>query len=284
MPDNNKLPPTVDELFKNVPDSPPQGSQNSNLPTVDELFKDVPDDPKTPTGPFSDWWFSHSQAGKVLSAYGQGFEQGWGKDPIGMSKETNEWLTKKGILPDYTKGNDNLFKSLNGAFLRPLFKTVDLAQRIPNALLQSVASGLEQSGKSLQEMETPHNLGGGFGVSTVGGVPTDLSIPNLGSAFGGGNIGLSTLIGAPGELASGVQSGFGGGDVGHLPADVNMARAEGIIGESAHGRAAAATAEQLAERNRAVGNLPDNYLNPKDIHEAAANIAPDVYQSYQTLA
>src|SRR5215469_4304355 len=63
-------------------------------------------------GADADSWFSHSAAGRVLSAFGHGIQEGWGED-YKLSDDTVKELRSSGVFNDYQTGRTSLVRSFN---------------------------------------------------------------------------------------------------------------------------------------------------------------------------
>jgi GNAT superfamily N-acetyltransferase len=73
------------------------------------------------TSPIQDLIFgdtSVNPVARVLDAFGQGAKQGWGAEPLGISKESEEALKKMGIFNDYDKGQKSIIKAANESLFR----------------------------------------------------------------------------------------------------------------------------------------------------------------------
>jgi hypothetical protein len=104
-----------------------------------------------------DQFFRGTTAGRVLDAFGQGFSQGWGSEPVGMSDDTRKWLRDARII---TNDDDSPwarpFKAFNESFLRVGAAAWDLGMRVPAATIGGGAAG---AGQSLQEMGASETTG-----------------------------------------------------------------------------------------------------------------------------
>jgi hypothetical protein len=55
---------------------------------------------------------------RVLDHFGQGAKQGWGAEPLGISKESEDALKKAGIFNDYDNGQRSIIKAANESLFR----------------------------------------------------------------------------------------------------------------------------------------------------------------------
>lgn len=114
-----------------------------SLPNVDDVLG--PEPQAEPHPQIGDYYFSPEaallktgfNAPKILSAFGQGAESGWGSEPLGLSQETQDWLKKIGVFNDYRNGQSSIVKSFNEAVMRPAAVAADvLFNRLPTAIFR----------------------------------------------------------------------------------------------------------------------------------------------------
>lgn len=93
-----------------------------------------------------DHYFEHTSAGRLLSVFGQGIENGWGSEPLGLSQETQDFLRKSGVWNDHEKGQNSIVRAFNEALMRPAAAGLDAAMRVGQAAFGAFQSGVEQLG------------------------------------------------------------------------------------------------------------------------------------------
>src|SRR5690348_9796416 len=95
--------PTADEFFGSPPAATP--GQSAAAPTFDALMAQYPAKSAEPmNGPGIEEWLAHTDAGKVLDAFGQGAKQAWGAGQPGFSDEFTAFAKKVGLYNDAEKG------------------------------------------------------------------------------------------------------------------------------------------------------------------------------------
>lgn len=81
--------------------------------------------------------------GGIMKAFGEGFGEAWGPDRLGLSKDSTEWLAKKGIFASGSKF-ENPFQAFNEGVMVPAAAALDAAARLPGALYRGAqAAGVE---------------------------------------------------------------------------------------------------------------------------------------------
>lgn len=260
--------PTAEQAFGTAP-----------LPSADQAFPVQ----QPLAGEALDHYFSAegNGAGQVLNLFGQGFREGWGAQPLGLSADSEAWLRKTGVFADHEKQNATLAREFNEALIRPAAVALDALQRFPTALYHGVGD-----------------------IALQLGVPRDI-----------------VSIGIPGVVSEAFPSLYGTGlplMIPRVPRPVDLAQARnlGVIGR---GEASwLGTTEMPAEEaSRAAiarmtpgGGAPEMRLTPPepppiatggfgsplageatlgrgelpDIHNMARAIAPDAFTEYDALA
>lgn len=244
--------PTADQAFGPAP---------APLPTADEAFGPEPqDDPGASfRGPQMDEHFAGGTVGELLHTFGQGFQQGWGSQPLGLSPDTEQWLKHVGIFDE--AGGHNIIKEFNEGLIRPTATALDLVTRAGTGLY--------------------HGLGD---VALRLGVPRDIvAMPEAfptGDLAGGTALGPSALHAAPApELAAARQLGvIGKGEAGWLGAS-----------EAPAAEATAEAARRLqptgipSQSERVVARAAPAPAAPPDIHQVARAVAPETFAEYDAL-
>lgn len=207
----------------------------------------------------------------ILHAYGQGVENAWGDQPLGLSPENQQWMRDHGIFNDFQKSSTSFWKTLNEAVIRDSAFVADLAQRGAVALTYGGVKGIA---------ETP-------GVPAIAAVPAGIATAGM-EAFPAGHLtGFPTpaLPTAPGLSI------------------LNAARAAKIIGpeDEAGWKGTAAPAEappaapapEPAATPSPAGVAAEATPPPEpapaaapapDLHETARQLAPDVFGEYDAAS
>lgn len=226
-----------------------QDAFGPDTPTPDQAFPD-----QEHSGGLSDYLFNQNPFAHVMKAFGQGFEQQWGSEPLGLSQDSEKELRDLGIFNDYNSGRTNLVKSFNEAVIRPTVSGLDFAQRLIPSLLAGASTAATQAGQ--EEVKTA---------------------PVTGRVIGAG-------LGTVGELLGLASQGAGMEFIGPGEVSLSKARAEGAIGES-QGEffgTKPLTDAQAEARARAIGELHVQGQEP-DIHNLARQIAPETMAHYDGL-
>jgi hypothetical protein len=135
--------PSADQFF-----GPPA---KGGLPSADAFFGKAPTESDTlyASGDASavlDHYFEHTAPGRLLGAVGQGVANGWGAEPLGIGKDTEDFLRKSGVWNDYKDGQTSLVKAFNEAFMRPAAAGMDALMRGTSALFGGGQAGVAQIG------------------------------------------------------------------------------------------------------------------------------------------
>jgi hypothetical protein len=109
-----------------------------------------------------DFLFQQGPRANIMSAFGQGIEQGWGAEPLGLSPETEDFYKKAGIFNDAQEGHQSWLRTFNEAMIRPAAVALDAAQRGGMALLRGAQAGVEAVGERAEQ-------GGGGAMSPLCG-------------------------------------------------------------------------------------------------------------------
>ena len=97
-------------------------------PSADDLLGKPPA-PPVMSGAGWDYYFKDQPVARVLNAFGQGANQGFGTEPLGFSPETEEALKKAGIFNEVSKGQHSIIRSVNEAVMRSAAVVADDAWR-----------------------------------------------------------------------------------------------------------------------------------------------------------
>lgn len=253
----------------------PEGFLGARPDNAESFLGPRPVEQKPLSGELNDALLSMSDnpATHVLNAFGQGFKQAWGQGED-YAKETQEHLKKIGVYNDHTQGQNSILKGFNEAWIRP---TVNGLYGIGSTALGVLSGAVEATGQAGQELTTE--------ASKAQSNPQmlDKVIPNP----------ITWGIGAAGEYAKGVASGF----IPDMPIHIPEARSVGAIGESSETFMGTKepTVEQQQARNEATGSLPQTepYIpSPQPtIHDIAGDISQglsesssrDVVKEYEAL-
>jgi hypothetical protein len=103
----------------------------------------------------------------VLTAFGQGFREGWGPDRLGMSPEDTKWLSEKGIYaPAGATKYDNPFQAMNELLGETIWSAGQIVGRGLPATYRGVQAALVERGVNRDVvsipdafMGTPHPTG-----------------------------------------------------------------------------------------------------------------------------
>lgn len=252
--------PTTDDLLNQA--------GGAHVPTTDELLSEARQGIPSASGGAADHWFSNSSYGKVLNAFGQGFNQGWGNTPD-ISKDANDWLTQHKVYNDYKNNRTSVFGGFNEAILRPLVATADTLYKTVAGTVIGTGSGLEQAAKETNKaglnVQTPY---GPLGVSTVLGGTGEIAGSRLERADGV-NMGDATIRSAGDGLTFKEPSNL-----------VVSARAEGAIGEpeSSYFGTKEPSPSQVSERNEALGQTEAEPKIPS-VNDIARSYNPEAFQA-----
>jgi len=217
---------------------------------------------------------------RILDSFGQGFEQGWGTDRLGLSDESTDYLKKIGIFNDYQKGQSSLVKTANEVLLRPAAVALD-------AVIRRGLPGMFRGGQAVVQQ-----LGEEVGAPNIAreiaalpeAFPTGLHGPVSGVPIPG--LGLSEAYrNSPGLIETARQMRvIGAGERGWAgTAPVEAPKGEPVKIETAP-QPVAGKSEQpspMTPPPAAVTPSPEDIA--PDIHTAARQAAPDVFARYDTL-
>lgn len=226
-------------------------------------------------GSVSDYLFSRTAPGRIMSAFGQGMEQGWGADNLDLDEEVKKGLNKLGLAKDFLETHKETAKSVNEAFIRPslypLSRLVSGAARAPMAILQGIGEATGQTGVELEK----------------GAKDQDQFIKDHGLIAP-----LSSLedkvLGEAGDILKNIPSGY-------LPESnlihtVTQARSVGAIGEGEEGyfntkkpSPEAQEARQTAAQEAGTTIPPKPEPPVTDVHSLARQIDPDTFKEWDRL-
>ena len=257
--------PTADEFF---------GKQQ--LPTADEFFapkvEAIPggmgytfDTGSVPmSSPELDNYISQTTTGRILSAFGQGAEQGWGSEPLGLSDESSEALKKLGVFNDYAKGQTSLIKSANEVIMRPAAAAIEAGWRATQAGVGGVIGGSEQIPGAGPYISTGVQtaLDPGFQASIMGAGPVG---EIAGASLKAISLAFPRLI-TPTDLVKAHDLGIIGGDEATWK------------GTSTSGPVNAQFTDALKAQISDVAK-DEGTVSPTDTPQAAAAPAPDIQDS-----
>ena len=295
--------PTAEEAF-----GPPPAAHEGKLPTAEEAFGPPP----TPqsfgfpnegalwTGEDADQFYAQAEPiGRVLRAFGQGAEEAWdsGKN-LGFSDDINEFMKKAGIYNDVAKGQGNWLKTYNEAIIRPAVAAVF---GVPAAIFRGVGAGFTAgfmgAGQVAEEAGQPQL------AQDIRAFPE--AFPEFGFSHGVRVIpemhDVTQLTEGARVAASNLRSAVAGAAMRMGPLsvpEVEQAARFGVIGPLGRagwdGTAVYPTEHFPAGSSVRYGGAVDasqesipaqfNLEPPRDIHEAARRVAPDVFQEYDALA
>ena len=216
---------------------------------------------------------------RVLDSFGQGFEQGWGTDQLGLSPESTDYLKKIGIFNDYHKGQASLIKTANEVLIRPAATALEAAWRTMQGGFRGGQAVVQQLGA---EVGAP---GLGREIAALPeAFPTGLHGPISGMPIPG--LGLSEAVrNSPGLIETARQMRvIGAGERGWAGTGlVEAPKGEPVkVETSPHPVAGAPEQPQATAPPRPSVPLPAENITP-DIHAAAREAAPDVFARYDEL-
>lgn len=243
--------PTSEEAFGTPPD------KSNQLPTAEEAFGDSLQ-PKPMAGPVADHYFGQGSLKKLQDfffnpdVHTQSFMPG-----------VDEELKNLGVFNDYTKNENNHWKEINAALIRPPLFALDAASRTFQAagstfgaVVGGAAEYMQKASRDLQS--NPY-------MAPISKLPA------------------AAITGVPGEL-TGIFAEGGGMDVLGAPHNLESARANGVIGESSakYFGTAEVSPEELLARARATGEQTTKTVR-LDIHDVARQMDPEMFQEYDSL-
>src|SRR6266705_2592183 len=108
----------------------------------------------TPQGPISgpNGWseaakpvVNSTSVGSIMRAFGEGFGEAWGPERLGLSKESTQWLSEKGIFaPAGQKNYENPFQAFNEGVIVNTATALDAAWRTASGVFRGAqAAGVE---------------------------------------------------------------------------------------------------------------------------------------------
>lgn len=262
---------TADEFF--APQSVKQEDATQNqLPSADDFFSAQKPSLAIARNPVSnpaiDDFISKNPAGRIMNAFGTTAKSALidgGQLGIETGGEVETGLKRFGIFNDYAKGENDVNKAFNEAFIRPAAFAADAAWRATNAVLGGVGEAIQQTSVEVDKL-LPEKAQG--------------LLPELTEYF------LTT--------PAGVQ-------IHAIPPDIVQARSVGAIGESeaSYFGIKEPTPQQAQARNEAweTYNRSQQEANyrletykkateetPDDIHTLARSIAPETFVKYDALS
>lgn len=227
-----------------------------------------------------DDYLAHSGIGRVLDAVGHGAKQGWGTSEI-VEPDTADLLRKAGVFPDAAKPQHDIIRGFNEALLRPAAAGLDMAiraggqfMRATGAAISGVQAGIAQAGEEAGAPQLGRDVAGMIeafpqeGMGLPGVLPRTHVPFSLDAARDAGVLGTEDQwkgISPPTEdFPAGTTAHFG-------------APAEAKLGEAP--KSYEATISPDVQQLMA----PEPAAAPKDIHEAARQIAPSVFEEFDSL-
>ena len=90
---------------------------------------------------------------RVLDAFGEGFKQAWGSQPLGLSDQSQKALRDVGLFNDYQKGQTGIVRAGNEALIRPAATALDAVWRASSGAFLGGQAAVAQIGE-----ETGHPL------------------------------------------------------------------------------------------------------------------------------
>ncbi len=256
--------PSADDFFN---PQTPQTDKTAELPTADEFF--APPQPssfnlaknavssivtsKGISSPAVDEFMQKTPAGRIMGAFGTGFAEGGQGGALGIQpgSDVESALTKAGIFNDYSKGQNDILKGANEAFIRPAAVALDTEFRGAQAAMGAIGGGL---------LQTAHEVG-----TAIEGNKTTPLIEQFAE--------------------------YGLMHKAEIPHEITQARSVGAIGESesSYFGLKEPTPEQSVAREQAATQVeavrPPEPVVPevKDIHATAREIAPETFAKYDAL-
>lgn len=244
--------PTVDSAFGQAP------SEGSNLPNVDDIFSPQKNTIATSDNPTSspaiDGFLQNHPIGRIMGAFGSAVSGSLTEDGslgIEIGGGVEKSLINAGIFNDYMKGENNINKSVNEAFIRPAAAALDAGYRGINAAMGGVGSAIQQAS-----------------------VEADTKLPKP----------LQGLLPEITEYALTTPALM---EAHSLPHEVAQARANAVIGETeeTYFGLKEPTPEQAAGREAAKASIeqPIQEPAPQDIHQAVRQANPELFDQRDTL-
>lgn len=257
--------PTADDFFNST-----QTHGTGQLPTADQFFAspepsnlDLANSAtssiitgKGISNPAVDKFMQKTAAGRIMGAFGSAFAEAGQGGTLGIEPggDVESALTKAGIFNDYSKGQLDIIKGANEAFIRPAAVALDTLYRGANAGMGAIGAGIQQASE-----EAFRNAPG-----ILGEIPAFTEYALTTPAFMGAN---------------------------GIPHVVNEGRSVGAIGESeaSYFSLKEPTPEQSIARQQAAEKIesPEQSIATvpeiKDIHTLAREVAPETFAKYDAL-
>src|SRR6185312_1756926 len=233
-------------------------------------------------GPTWDEYSKETPLGRVLQAFGQGASEGWGVGNLGLSPETEEGLKRAGIFPDVQKGQGGWVRAFNEAVIRPAGVLFDAVNRSGSALLGGVRGALNEAGQEagIQYLgdvtQIPQAFAGSIPAAGVAGEAEAAVSAPARESFAPGSLGYSTQFRVDLPQAHSLHV-IGSGESGWKGTVEAKPPPESLIRDAVH-------AQQDVEPAIGEEVPPPTPAKPADIHEAARQIAPDVFREYDGLS
>jgi hypothetical protein len=202
---------------------------------------------------------------RILDSFGQGFEQGWGTDQLGLSQESTDQLKKLGIFNDYQKSQASLVKTANEVLIRPAATALEVAWRATQGAFRGGQAVVQQAGEEVGAPQLGHEI-----AALPEAFPTGIHGPI--------SPGPSLLESARAMRVIGAgERGWAG------TGPVEVPKGEPVKVETSPQPIAGAPQEpQATATPRVTVPLTPENITP-DIHTAARQAAPDVFARYDTL-
>lgn len=212
-------------------------------------------------GAAMDDYFSSGSLAYVLDKFGQGFRQGWGAQPLGLSPETEQGLRRLGLFNDIEHGQNTYARNFNDTLIRPLAAVYDAASRAVTGL-----------GRGLLETDGPLALPGAailagseaFPAAHLTGLPAALSLPELNRAAA-----LKVI---------------GHGEAGWQGFDADAAARQALTPPAPTGMPAEGGFVAPLRAEARLPPVPEAAPPAPDIHQLARSIAPGSFAEYDPLA
>lgn len=134
--------PTVDDILGPAPKPTVDAILGAPPPGAFDWGHDAPPEvpatgatpgAKPPANTPQEHFLATTRQGRVLDAVGQGIKTGWGTEPIGLSPETERFLSGVGILPQAQNGILGPLRAFNEALIRPAAAAWDVGTRALNS-------------------------------------------------------------------------------------------------------------------------------------------------------
>lgn len=241
-------------------------------------------DPGNYSGSMADDFFSHNKVGRILNAFGQGYQQDWGAQGVNLEGDLKDWVSKTDVLNNFVQQHKDLAKGFNEGFIRPWAHVIDSAANSAMGILGGITRATGETGNVLQEMskdtsEHPNDFLDRYAVAPV-----------LGAA---GEI-LQNIEPRPFDESDPTNKAISGFVVPELPflelpERVFSSRASGAIGEGEAGyfNTRPVSETNLQERQGAaqeVGIQPPPVQPPvRDPNYIARLVDPDTFNEWDRL-